>query len=185
MSLFELFLIALGLSMDAFAVSICKGLSMPCMRWKHAGIIGLLFGSFQALMPAIGYFLGYQFRTVITRFDHWIAFILLGIIGFNMAKEAFSKSEEEMDCSVSPGNMALLAIATSIDALAIGVTFAFLNVQIIPAVSFIGIVTFALSIAGVRIGNVFGIRYKSKAELAGGIILITMGLKILIEHLFF
>lgn len=185
MSLFELFLIALGLSMDAFAVSICKGLSMPCMRWKHAGIIGLWFGSFQALMPAIGYFLGYQFRTVITRFDHWIAFILLGIIGFNMAKEAFSKGEEEMDCSVSPGNMALLAIATSIDALAIGVTFAFLNVQIVPAVSFIGIVTFALSIAGVRIGNVFGIRYKSKAELAGGIILITMGLKILIEHLFF
>lgn len=186
MSLFELFLIALGLSMDAFAVSICKGLSMPCMRWKHAGIIGLWFGSFQALMPAIGYFLGYQFRTVITQFDHWIAFILLGIIGLNMAREAFHKEEAEvLDCSVSPGNMALLAIATSIDALAIGVTFAFLNVHIVPAVSFIGIVTFALSFAGVRIGNVFGIRYKSKAELAGGVILITMGLKILIEHLFF
>lgn len=186
MSLFELFLIALGLSMDAFAVSVCKGLSMPCMRWKHAGIIGLWFGSFQALMPAIGYFLGYQFRTVITQFDHWIAFILLGIIGFNMAKEAFRKEDTEtLDCSVSPGNMALLAIATSIDALAVGVTFAFLNVQIIPAVSFIGIVTFVLSFCGVRIGNVFGIRYKSKAELAGGIILMTMGLKILIEHLFF
>ena len=185
MSVPELFILAVGLSMDAFAVSVCKGLSMQKMRMKNALTVGIYFGGFQALMPAIGYFLGYQFRTVITRFDHWIAFILLGIIGFNMAKEAFSKSEEEMDCSVSPGNMALLAIATSIDALAIGVTFAFLNVQIIPAVSFIGIVTFALSIAGVRIGNVFGIRYKSKAELAGGIILITMGLKILIEHLFF
>ena len=185
MSLFELFLIALGLSMDAFAVSVCKGLSMPCMRWKHAAVIGLWFGGFQAIMPSLGYFLGYQFRSVITRYDHWIAFILLGIIGFHMAKESFSKDEEKLDCSIAPGNMALLAIATSIDALAVGVTFAFLNVNIIPAVSFIGITTFLLSMAGVRIGNVFGIRYKSKAELAGGIILMAMGVKILIEHLFF
>ena len=158
---------------------------MPCMRWKHAGIIGLWFGGFQAFMPALGYFLGYQFRTVITRYDHWIAFILLGTIGFHMVRESFSKEEASLDCSIAPGNMVLLAIATSIDALAVGVTFAFLNVQIVPAVSFIGITTFILSVIGVRIGNVFGIRYKSKAELAGGIILMAMGFKILIEHLFF
>ena len=171
--------------MDAFAVSIGKGLTVSRVRVQDAVKSTLWFGGFQALMPALGYFLGYQFRTVITRYDHWIAFILLGIIGFHMAKESFSKEEEVLDCSIAPGNMVLLAIATSIDALAIGVTFAFLNVQIIPAVSFIGITTFFLSVAGVRIGNVFGIRYKSKAELAGGIILMAMGLKILVEHLFF
>ena len=171
--------------MDAFAVSIGKGLTVSRVRVQDAVKSALWFGGFQALMPVLGYFLGYQFRTVITRYDHWIAFILLGIIGFHMAKESFSKEEEVLDCSIAPGNMVLLAIATSIDALAIGVTFAFLNVQIIPAVSFIGITTFFLSVAGVRIGNVFGIRYKSKAELAGGIILMAMGLKILVEHLFF
>ena len=185
MSLFELFLIALGLSIDAFAVSVCKGLSMPYMRWKHAGIIGLWFGGFQALMPALGYFLGYQFRTVITRYDHWIAFILLGIIGFHMAKESFSKEEEVLDCSIAPSNMVLLAIATSIDALAVGVTFAFLQVEILPAISFIGCTTFLLSGIGVKVGTVFGCRYKAKAEIFGGTVLILMGCKILIEHLFF
>ena len=185
MSLFELFIIAVGLSMDAFAVSVCKGLSMPRMRWKHACIIGLWFGGFQALMPSIGYALGYQFRTVISRYDHWIAFILLGIIGFNMVKESFHQEEECLDCSIDPRNMFLLAVATSIDALAVGVTFAFLQVQIIAAVCFIGAVTFVCSCAGVRIGNVFGVRFQAKAELAGGLILIAMGFKILIEHLFF
>lgn len=185
MSLFELFIIAVGLSMDAFAVSVCKGLSMPRMRWKHAVIIGLWFGGFQALMPSIGYVLGYQFRSVITRYDHWVAFILLGIIGFNMVRESFHQDEECLDCSIAPKSMFLLAIATSIDALAVGVTFAFLQVHIVAAVCFIGIVTFVCSCIGVRIGNVFGVRFKSKAELAGGLILIAMGIKILIEHLFF
>ena len=185
MSLFELFAIAVGLSMDAFAVSVCKGLSMPRMRWKHAFIIALWFGAFQALMPAIGYALGYQFRTVITRYDHWIAFILLGIIGFNMVRESFHQEEECLDCSIAPKNMFLLAVATSIDALVVGVTFAFLQVHIVAAVCFIGIVTFVCSCIGVRIGNLFGARFKSKAELAGGLILIAMGFKILIEHLFF
>lgn len=185
MSLFELFAIAVGLSMDAFAVSVCKGLSMPRMRWKHAFIIALWFGAFQALMPAIGYALGYQFRTVITRYDHWIAFVLLGIIGFNMVRESFHQEEECLDCSIAPKNMFLLAVATSIDALAVGVTFAFLQVHIVAAVCFIGIVTFVCSCIGVRIGNLFGARFKSKAELAGGLILIAMGFKILIEHLFF
>ena len=185
MSLFELFAIAVGLSMDAFAVSVCKGRSMPRMRWKHAFIIALWFGAFQALMPAIGYALGYQFRTVITRYDHWIAFILLGIIGFNMVRESFHQEEECLDCSIAPKNMFLLAVATSIDALAVGVTFAFLQVHIVAAVCFIGIVTFVCSCIGVRIGNLFGARFKSKAELAGGLILIAMGFKILIEHLFF
>ena len=185
MSLFELFAIAVGLSMDAFAVSVCKGLSMPRMRWKHAFIIALWFGAFQALMPAIGYALGYQFRTVITRYDHWIAFILLGIIGFNMVRESFHQEEECLDCSIAPKNMFLLAVATSIDALAVGVTFAFLQVHIVAAVCFIGIGTFVCSCIGVRIGNLFGARFKSKAELAGGLILIAMGFKILIEHLFF
>lgn len=185
MDLLTLLTLAVGLSMDAFAVSICKGLAMREKVLGKGVIIGLWFGGFQALMPIIGFFLGTQFKDQITSIDHWIAFILLGIIGFHMAKESFSKEEEVLDCSIAPGNMVLLAIATSIDALAIGVTFAFLNVQIIPAVSFIGITTFFLSVAGVRIGNVFGIRYKSKAELAGGIILMAMGLKILVEHLFF
>ena len=185
MSLFELFAIAVGLSMDAFAVSVCKGLSMLRMRWKHAFIIALWFGAFQALMPAIGYALGYQFRTVITRYDHWIAFILLGIIGFNMVRESFHQEEECLDCSIAPKNMFLLAVATSIDALAVGVTFAFLQVHIVAAVCFIGIVTFVCSCIGVRIGNLFGARFKSKAELAGGLLLVAMGFNVLIEHLFF
>ncbi|NNJ29849.1 manganese efflux pump MntP [Lacrimispora defluvii] len=185
MSLLELFIIALGLSMDAFAVSICKGLCMPQMNWKNAVIAGLYFGGFQAGMPVMGYLLGSQFKEAITSYDHWIAFFLLGIIGINMIKESFSKEEVECaDCSLDPKNMFMLAIATSIDALAVGVTFAFLKVQIIPAVSFIGATTFTLSIAGIIVGNVFGSRFKSKAEFSGGIILIVMGVKILFQHLF-
>ena len=183
MSLAELFLIAVGLSMDAFAVSVCKGLSMPKLNKKHAVIIGLYFGGFQALMPLIGYFLGSHFKDAITSFDHWIAFILLVIIGGNMVKEYREKDEDELDASIDVKTMLLLAIATSIDALAVGVTFAFLQVQIVPAVSFIGVTTFCLSVIGVAVGHYFGMKYKSRAELAGGIILILMGCKILIEHL--
>ncbi len=185
MSLIELFIIAVGLSMDAFAVSICKGLSMRSMNVKHALIIGLYFGGFQAGMPLIGYLLGINFQQAITSYDHWIAFILLAIIGFNMAREALSAEEDSCDASVSFQPMVVLAVATSIDALAVGVTFAFLQVRIIPAIAFIGCTTFLLSIIGVKVGNVFGCRYKSKAELFGGIVLILMGCKILIEHLFF
>lgn len=185
MSLLELFIIAVGLSMDAFAVSVCKGLSMPRLNRKHALIIGAYFGGFQALMPLIGYILGSRFQEAITAYDHWTAFILLGIIGFNMIKESREEEEESCDASVAFKDMLVLAIATSIDALAVGVTFAFLQVQIIPAISFIGVTTFVLSVVGVKAGNAFGILYKSKAEFAGGMILILMGCKILIEHLFF
>lgn len=189
MGLAELFILAVGLSMDAFAVSICKGLCMRKVTVKKAGIVGLYFGAFQAGMPLLGYALGVQFQDRITALDHWIAFVLLGLIGTNMIREALSKGEEDCVCptdekeELGAKNMLLLAVATSIDALAVGVTFAFLKVQIIPAVSFIGIITFSLSAAGGKIGNVFGVRYKSKAELAGGIILILMGTKILLEHL--
>ncbi|MCI9148432.1 MAG: manganese efflux pump [Hungatella sp.] len=185
MSLPELFLIAVGLSMDAFAVSICKGLSMGKMNFRHAVIIGLYFGGFQAFMPFTGYLLGSRFQNAITAYDHWIAFILLAVIGGNMIKESFDADEDSCNSSVAFKDMAILAVATSIDALAVGVTFAFLQVAIVPAVSFIGIVTFLLSMAGVKVGNVFGCRYKSKAEFAGGFILITLGVKILLEHLFF
>lgn len=182
MSLFSLFVIAVGLSMDAFAVSICKGLSMPKMKWKNALLAGVYFGGFQALMPAVGYLLGTQFERYITSVDHWIAFVFLGLIGINMIRE--SKEEEEcMDDSFEVKTMLLLAIATSIDALAVGVTFAFLNVQIVPAVCFIGVITFCFSVIGIKIGNVFGSLYRSKAELAGGVILVVMGTKILLEHL--
>lgn len=186
MGLIELFLIAVGLSMDAFAVSVCKGLAMKKCTVRKAGIVGLYFGGFQALMPLIGYLLGVQFKNVITSIDHWIAFILLGIIGANMVKEA--RGGEDMECadeSLDVRTMLGLAVATSIDALAVGVTFAFLRVDIVPAVSFIGVITFTLSAVGVKIGNIFGTKYKSKAELAGGIILILMGVKILAEHLGF
>ncbi len=185
MSLFSLFIIAVGLSMDAFAVSICKGLAMQKITIKKALIVGLWFGGFQALMPAIGYLLGTQFESYITNIDHWIAFVLLFIIGANMIKEALSKEEEHASDSLAFKEMLVLALATSIDALAVGVTFAFLKVQILPAVLFIGVITFTLSSLGVKIGNIFGCRYKSKAEFAGGIILILMGCKILLEHLGF
>lgn len=185
MGLIELFLIAVGLSMDAFAVSVCKGLAMPKCTFKKAAIVGLWFGGFQALMPAIGYVLGAQFQETIASIDHWIAFVLLALIGGNMIHEALDNDEEEADASLDVKPMFLLAVATSIDALAIGITFAFLKVNIIPAVCFIGIVTFIISFAGVKIGNVFGARYKNKAEIVGGIILILLGLKILLEHLGF
>lgn len=185
MDLIELFLIAVGLSMDAFAVSVCKGLAMPKCTFKKAAIVGLWFGGFQALMPASGYILGAQFQEAIASIDHWIAFVLLALIGGNMIHEALDNDEEEADASLDVKTMFLLAVATSIDALAIGITFAFLKVNIIPAVCFIGIVTFIISFAGVKIGNVFGARYKNKAEIVGGIILILLGLKILLEHLGF
>ena len=185
MGLIELFLIAVGLSMDAFAVSVCKGLAMPKCTFKKAAIVGLWFGGFQALMPAIGYILGAQFQEAIASIDHWIAFVLLALIGGNMIHEALDNDEEEADASLDVKTMFLLAVATSIDALAIGITFAFLKVNIIPAVCFIGIVTFIISFAGVKIGNVFGARYKNKAEIVGGVILILLGLKTLLEHLGF
>lgn len=184
MSLLSLFLLAIGLSMDAFAVSICKGLATPKITVKNATIVGLWFGGFQALMPAIGYFVGSGFQNRITAIDHWIAFILLVMIGVNMIKEAFSKNEEESNCSLKCREMFIMAVATSIDALAIGITFAFLpSVPILPAVTLIGIITFLFSALGMKIGNVFGTKFKSKAEIAGGIILILIGSKILIEHL--
>lgn len=183
MGLLELFILAVGLSMDAFAVSVCKGLAMPKISFRKAFIVGAWFGGFQALMPAIGYLLGYQFRDRITAIDHWIAFVLLGIIGANMIKEACSKQEEKENDCLDIRTMFLLAVATSIDALAVGITFAFLEVHIIAAVSFIGVTTFVISAAGVKIGNVFGTRYKSKAEFAGGAILILLGFRILLEHL--
>ena len=185
MSLFELFLLAIGLSMDAFAVAICTGLSMQQFNQKHAAIIALYFGAFQALMPAIGYLLGSRFQQSITAYDHWIAFILLALIGGNMVKESFDHETETSSPSIHFKEMLILAIATSIDALAVGVTFAFLQVSLIPAVSTIGIITFLISVLGVKVGNVFGTKYKSKAEFTGGFILILIGGKILIEHLFF
>ena len=183
MSLIELFLIAVGLSMDAFAVSICKGLSVRKAEPRHSLIVGAYFGGFQALMPAIGYVLGRQFESLITSVDHWIAFVLLGIIGGNMIREALKGEQEELDDSFTFRTMLPLAIATSIDALAMGVTFAFLQVQIVPAVLFIGVITFVLSAIGLKVGNVFGAKYKSRAELFGGVVLVLMGLKILLEHL--
>ena len=183
MDLLSLFILAVGLSMDAFAVSICKGLAMDRVTLKKAGIVGLWFGGFQALMPMIGYILGSQFERFITAIDHWIAFVLLGIIGTSMIREAMSGDEEHATASLDVKTMFLLAVATSIDALAVGVTFAFLQVNIIAAVLFIGMTTLLLSMIGVKVGNVFGLRYKAKAEIAGGVILILMGIKILLEHL--
>ena len=181
---FELLSLAVGLSMDAFAVSICKGLSVNRVRPKHMLICGLYFGGFQMLMPLIGYLLGVNFRSMIASVDHWIAFVLLSLIGANMLRESFSKDKDEnVDASFGVKTMLLMAVATSIDALAVGVTFAFLEVNIVPAVSFIGITTFVFSAAGVLIGNIFGTKWKNKAEFAGGAILILIGLKILIEHL--
>ena len=177
-----MFILAVGLSMDAFAVSVCKGLSLGKIKSKHMCIAGAWFGGFQALMPLIGYFLGSFFADKITKYSHWIAFILLVIIGANMVREAFGE-EERLDANMNPASMFLLAIATSIDALAVGVTFAFLQVNIIYAVIFIGCVTFVCSAAGVKIGSVFGEKYKSKAEICGGIILILIGIKILFNGL--
>lgn len=182
MSLWELFIIAVGLSMDAFAVSICKGLSVKRVQPRHVITTGLYFGGFQALMPLIGFFLGRQFQSLITSVDHWIAFVLLALIGANMIRESRGE-DENLNDSFSLKTMLPLAVATSIDALAVGITFAFLKVDIVPAVLFIGITTFMLSAVGLKIGNVFGAKYKARAELFGGIVLIVMGLKILLDHL--
>ena len=177
----ELLLIAVGLSMDAFAVSICKGLSLKKLEARHAALVGLYFGGFQALMPVIGWALGYRFKGLIESVDHWIAFGLLTVIGLSMIREAGQKEELSDDLSFKA--MLPLAVATSIDALAVGVTFAFLQVRILPAASLIGVTTVLLSALGVYIGHLFGLRYKAKAEIAGGVILILIGVKILLEHL--
>ena len=183
MGLWELFVIALGLSMDAFAVSICKGLSVRRCTARHMLICGLYFGVFQAAMPLIGYILGAQFESLVTAIAPYIAFALLAFIGANMIREARSREEESIDDDFSMKAMIPLAIATSIDALAVGVSFAFLQVDIVPAVLFIGLTTFVCCIAGVKVGSLFGSKYKQRAELFGGLVLILMGLKILLEHL--
>lgn len=182
MGLWELFVIAVGLSMDAFAVAICKGLSLQKIKVKNALCAGAWFGGFQAAMPLIGYFVGRYFERFVTNVDHWIVFVLLALIGGNMIKEAFGKSEEQ-NSSLDFLTMLPLAVATSIDALAVGITFAFLKVNIYAAVSFIGSITFIFGAVGIYIGNIFGTKYKSKAEFLGGVVLIAMGIKILLEHL--
>lgn len=184
----ELFLLGIGLAMDAFAVSVCKGLGMRRLNKKQTLIIGLYFGGFQALMPLIGWLLGSQFQKYITSIDHWIAFILLSFIGGKMMIEAIWEWNEEetvdvIDAPLDHKNMLVLAVATSIDALAVGITFAFLDTPIIEAITIIGITTMIISIIGVVVGNFFGSRYKSKAEFIGGLILVLLGLKILLEHL--
>lgn len=183
MGIIELILISLGLAMDAFAVSICKGITMKNLKWKNILIIALFFGGFQGLMPLIGWLVGSQFEQYITPIDHWIAFTLLGFLGIKMIVDASNSEEECCNDSFKIKELFILAIATSIDALAVGITFAFLQVNIIIAISLIGIITFILAICGVFIGNKFGGKFKRKAEFIGGIILILMGLKILLEHL--
>jgi putative Mn2+ efflux pump MntP len=186
MNLLELFILAVGLSMDAFAVAICAGLAMPKATIKNALIVGLYFGAFQAAMPLIGYFAATLFADKIIAYDHWAAFALLCFLGGRMIWGGFKKEEcpgEKQEASLNPAKMLPLAVATSIDALAVGVSFAFLRVRIAPAVSLIGATTLAISMAGVKIGNVFGRRFKSMAEFAGGVILILIGTKILLEHL--
>lgn len=183
MGILSLFMVAVGLSMDAFAVSICKGLATKEIRLRHMVTAGLWFGGFQALMPLIGYLLGSTFAAAIKKYDHWVAFILLLLIGFNMIREALAQGEEEnVTDSFGVRTMLIMAVATSIDALAVGVSFAFLEVNIISALAFIGVTTFLFSFAGVKIGNVFGSKYEKKAELAGGVILILIGTRILLEH---
>lgn len=179
MKIAELFVLAVGLSMDAFAVSVCKGLSLGKIKGKHMCIAGAWFGGFQALMPLVGYFLGSFFSDLITKYAHWIAFVLLLFLGGNMIKESFGK-EEKLEPSMAAKDMFLLAVATSIDALAVGVTFAFLQTAIIPAVSFIGVITFFCSAAGIKIGSIFGNKYSRKAQFFGGAILVLIGVKILI-----
>ena len=188
MTFIELFLIGVGLSMDAFAAAICQGLFMTRIKWGHALTVGLYFGGFQALMPFIGWMLGSQFADRIQQYDHWIAFILLVLIGGNMIREALSGDEEdaaqaETDLRLDHKKLFLMAIATSIDALAIGVTFAFLETAILPAIGIIGCTTFCISVAGVAVGCWFGARYEKRAEITGGAILVLLGIKILLEHL--
>ena len=183
MNLYEIILISIGLAMDAFAVSICKGLSMKKINWKSTIIIAIYFGLFQAIMPVFGYLLGSSFSVIVQKLDHWIAFILLAIIGGNMIKESKDDETEKRNDKVDFKTMIILAIATSIDALAVGVTFAFFEVNIILSISIIGLITFILSFVGVIIGNKFGDKFQNKAEFIGGMILIIIGLKILLEHL--
>ncbi len=183
MTTIELIVIAIGLGMDAFAVSVCKGLAMKKYSVKNSNIVAGYFGFFQGFMPFIGYMIGYQFQNAITSIDHYIAFVLLVFIGIQMILESRKKDEENVNDKLDFKTMLILSIATSIDALAVGVTFAFLNVNILLSIIVIAVITYIMSFSGVKIGNVFGIKYKSKAELAGGIILILMGSKILIEHL--
>ncbi len=181
----ELFLVAIGLSMDAFAVALCKGLNMRKLNYKHALIIAAFFGGFQAAMPLLGWLLGQQFEHYISSFDHWIAFFLLAFIGGNMLRGAFQKSDDLSECDdrLDIKELLMLAVATSIDALAIGITLAFLQVSILPAISIIGFTAFIFSFIGVALGNRFGMKYKSKAEIAGGLVLIIIAVKILVEHL--
>lgn len=186
MGLVELFLVGVGLSMDAFAVAICQGLAMRRINWRHAFVTALFFGGFQALMPTLGWLLGSQFADAIQSVDHWIAFVLLVLIGGNMVRESLGGEEKAEDVSgetLDLRRLTVLAVATSIDALAVGITFAFLDVQIVPAASLIGLTTFTITLIGVAVGNFFGTRYKRRAELTGGVILILLGLKILLEHL--
>ncbi len=183
MGFLQVFLIGVGLSMDAFAVAVCKGLNMKKIDYKYTVLIAFFFGGFQALMPLIGWLLGVQFESYIVSIDHWIAFFLLSFIGGNMIKESFGEEEEEGGITYDLKELFMLAIATSIDALAVGITFAFLRVNIVSSIIIIGITTFFLSMVGVGIGNRFGAKYKNKAEFAGGVILILIGLKILLEHL--
>lgn len=182
MGFIELFVIAVSLSMDAFAVSICKGLSMKKVSLKNAGIIGLFFGGFQAMMPLLGFLLGTQFTGFITPIDHWIAFVLLGVIGFKMLKEAKDACPVSND-TLDVKELTIMAFATSVDALAVGITFAFLQIEILPAVSTIGLTTFIICFLGTKLGNVVGTRFKTKAQIAGGLVLVLMGFKILLEHL--
>lgn len=193
MGLAELIILAVGLAMDAFAVSVCKGLAMKKITVKNSVVCGLWFGSFQALMPLIGYFAGIRFASYIVDTDHWIAFILLVLIGINMIKEAASDDEDDADASINFKIMFIMAVVTSIDALAVGITFVCVPVSIFPSMpeyintffgaGIIGIITFVITCAGVKIGSVFGIKYRSKAEIAGGVVLILLGLKVLLEHL--
>lgn len=183
MSIIEIVLIGISLAMDAFAVSICKGLSVKKMSYKNAFLCGIYFGLFQAVMPLLGFFLGSSFKNIVEKIDHWIAFALLLLIGLNMIKEAFSKEENIKNDDMSFKTMILLAIATSIDALAVGITFSFLEVNVLLAITIIGIITFAISFAGVKIGNAFGSKYENKSKIFGGLVLILIGLKILLEHL--
>ena len=183
MKLFELVFLGIGLAMDAFSVSLCKGLAMKKIKWKNAIIIALYFGIFQGVMPIIGYFLGTTFMDFVDKIDHWIAFVLLSIIGLNMIRESKENKSNLANDSVDFKTMVFYAIATSIDALAVGVTFAFFKVNVILAGTVIGIITLVLSLIGVLIGTKFGNKFQNKAQIAGGIILIVLGLKILLEHL--
>lgn len=183
MILTELLLIAISLGMDSFSVSICKGLAMEKIEMKKALKIALVFGVFQGLMPTIGFFLGKTFSSLITNVDHWIAFILLSFIGINMIREAFSKEEEDVDDKVDFKTLCVLGLATSIDALIVGITFSLMEVNILLAASIITIITFAMCVVGVKIGTIFGCKFGKKAEFVGGLILVLMGVKILLEHL--